>query len=125
MMIYRYIISIYYDIAIPILPATDLTPPKQRVPQLTLKGTNNLKVMQKGSDDFASQATISSGFLGTSLPSSQSYMKALGTGKLASNNISSSTNNMRRRLGRNTSSSNTASAVFNADKAAPSTLPLY
>ena len=78
------------NIAIPTLPATDLTPPKQRVPQLTLKSTNNLKVMQKGSDDFASQATISSGFLGTSLPSSQSYMKALGTGKLASNNISSS-----------------------------------
>ena len=35
-----------------------------------------------GNDDFASQAKSSSGFLGTSLPSSQSYMKALGTGNI-------------------------------------------
>jgi serine/threonine protein kinase len=85
---------------IPVLPATDLTPPKKRVSQLSLQVNNpnyninsfnnvgnsskNLKAMEKGSDDFASQATISSGFLGTSLPSSQSYMKALGTGKLGS-----------------------------------------
>ena len=84
------------ETAVPILPATDLTPPQQ-TSQLSLRGKkyrkasdgetlsspNHSKTKAVGNDDFASQAKTSSGFLGTSLPSSQSYMKALGTGNIS------------------------------------------